>query len=69
MLSVVMIWLMILFQIVRRKVNFVNNEKLNLTDDLFLGKGNHKIVYAHPTDKNICVKILFSIPDTVPLSV
>lgn len=29
-----------------------------LTDDLFLGDGNHKIVYAHPTDKNLCVKIL-----------
>lgn len=31
---------------------------INLTDDLFLGDGNHKIVYAHPTDKNLCVKIL-----------
>ena len=29
-----------------------------LTDDLFWGDGNHKIVYAHPTDKNLCVKIL-----------
>ncbi len=29
-----------------------------LTDELFLGDGNHKIVYAHPTDKNLCVKIL-----------
>ena len=33
-------------------------EKITLTDDLFLGKGNHKIVYAHPTDKNLCVKLL-----------
>lgn len=31
---------------------------INLTDDLFLGDGNHKIVYAHPTEKNLCIKIL-----------
>ena len=31
---------------------------INLTDDLFLGDGNHKIVYAHPTDAALCVKIL-----------
>lgn len=31
---------------------------IELTDDLFLGDGNHKIVYAHPTDKALCVKIL-----------
>ena len=31
---------------------------INLTDDLFLGDGNHKIVYAHPTDKSLCVKLL-----------
>ncbi len=31
---------------------------ITLTDDLFLGDGNHKIVYAHPTDKNLCVKLL-----------
>jgi len=39
----------------------MRNEKnlfINLTDDLFLGEGNHKIVYAHPTDKNLCIKIL-----------
>ena len=35
---------------------------INLTDDLFLGDGNHKTVYAHPTDKNLCVKILHT-PD------
>lgn len=35
-----------------------------LTDDLKLGDGNHKIVYAHPNDKNLCVKILFTTPDT-----
>ena len=33
-------------------------EKIILTDDLFLGDGNHKVVYAHPTDKNLCVKLL-----------
>ncbi|MBD3878841.1 MAG: hypothetical protein SR1Q5_04045 [Quinella sp. 1Q5] len=31
---------------------------INLTDDLFLGDGNHKTVYAHPTDKTLCVKLL-----------
>ena len=34
------------------------NEKIILTDDLFLGDGNHKIVYAHPTDLKLCVKLL-----------
>ncbi len=33
-----------------------------LTDDLFLGVGNHKTVYAHPTDKNLCIKLLHT-PD------
>ena len=41
-----------------------NDETLILTDDLKLGDGNHKIVYAHPNDKKICVKILFKTPDT-----
>ena len=40
------------------------NEQLILTEDLKLGDGNHKIVYAHPNDKNLCVKILFTTPDT-----
>ena len=35
-----------------------------LTDDLFLGDGNHKIVYAHPTDKNLCIKLLRTPDDT-----
>ena len=34
------------------------SEKIILTDDLFLGDGKHKIVYAHPTDKTLCVKLL-----------
>ena len=34
-----------------------------LTDDLYLGVGNHKTVYAHPTDKNLCVKILHTLDD------
>ena len=34
------------------------DEKIILTDDLFLGEGNHKIVYAHPIDKNLCIKLL-----------
>ena len=33
-------------------------EKIVLTDELFLGDGNHKIVYAHPTDRHRCVKLL-----------
>ena len=31
---------------------------ITLTEDLFLGDGNHKIVYAHPTDARLCVKLL-----------
>lgn len=34
-----------------------------LTDDLYLGVGNHKTVYAHPTDKKLCVKILHTEDD------
>lgn len=37
---------------------------INLTDDLYLGIGNHKTVYAHPTDKNLCVKILHTPDDS-----
>ena len=37
---------------------------LTLTDELFLGKGNHKEVYMHPINKSICVKILYKTPDT-----
>ena len=36
---------------------------ITLTDDLFLGDGNHKTVYAHPTDKALCVKILRTADD------
>ena len=38
------------------------SEKIILTDDLYLGVGNHKTVYAHPTDLKLCVKILHT-PD------
>ena len=31
---------------------------INLTDDLIVGDGNQKSVYAHPTEKNLCIKIL-----------
>ena len=37
---------------------------INLTEDLYLGVGNHKTVYAHPTDKNLCVKILHTPDDS-----
>lgn len=40
-----------------------NTETITLTEDLFLGKGAHKKCYQHPTDKNLCVKILFQTPD------
>ena len=40
------------------------DEKLILTDDLKLGDGNHKVVYAHPSDRNLCVKLLFTTPDS-----
>ena len=36
---------------------------INLTDDLYLGAGMHKTVYAHPTDKTLCIKILHTTPD------
>lgn len=36
---------------------------INLTDDLYLGTGMHKVVYVHPTDKNLCIKILHTAPD------
>ncbi len=36
---------------------------ITLTDDLYLGTGMHKIVYAHPTDPHLCVKILHTTPD------
>ena len=39
------------------------SEKIILTNDLFLGDGNHKIVYAHPTDKAFCVKLLRTLDD------
>lgn len=38
-------------------------DNLILTDDLFLGRGNHKEVYIDPVDKNLCVKLLFVEPD------
>lgn len=41
----------------------MQTQKITLTNDLFLGKGAHKICYQHPTDKNLCVKILFQTPD------
>lgn len=37
--------------------------KLNLTDDLFLGRGAHKAAYVHPEDEKLCVKITFKWPD------
>lgn len=37
--------------------------KIILTDDLFLGTGMHKTVYAHPTDPQFCIKILHHTPD------
>lgn len=39
------------------------SEKIFLTDDLYLGTGMHKTVYAHPTDPHLCIKILHNTPD------
>lgn len=39
------------------------SDTLILTDDLFLGRGNHKEVYIDPADNNLCVKLLFTEPD------
>ena len=36
---------------------------ITLADDLYLGVGTHKIVYAHPTDPRLCIKILHTTPD------
>lgn len=36
---------------------------LILTDDLYLGTGMHKTVYAHPTDPHLCIKLLHHTPD------
>lgn len=38
-------------------------DKINLTDNLLFGKGNHKKVYIDSTDRNRCIKIPFEIPD------
>lgn len=29
----------------------------------FIGKGEHKACYVHPEDKNICIKVPYSLPD------
>ena len=39
------------------------SDTLILTDDLFLGRGNHKEVYIDPADNHLCVKLLFAEPD------
>ena len=41
----------------------MQSQKIILSDNLFLGKGAHKICYQHPTDNNLCIKILFQTPD------
>lgn len=40
------------------------SKTLILTNDLFLSKGNHKEVYTHPDDKNLCIKILYVTHDS-----
>lgn len=37
--------------------------KIILTDNLYLGTGMHKTVYAHPTDPHLCIKFLHTTPD------
>jgi len=41
----------------------METQKIFLTDDLYLGMGKHKTVYAHPTDRNLCIKIIHHTPD------
>ena len=41
----------------------MSTEKIIITDDLYLGTGRHKTVYAHPTDPHLCIKILHTTPD------
>ncbi|SDA55012.1 PhoP regulatory network protein YrbL [Dialister histaminiformans] len=33
---------------------------VNITDDLFLGKGGHRACYRHPVDKTKCIKIILN---------
>lgn len=33
---------------------------VNITDDLFLGKGGHRACYRHPLDKSKCIKIILN---------
>lgn len=37
--------------------------KIELTEDLLIGKGTHKKTYEDPTDASRCIKILFVVPD------
>ena len=37
--------------------------KVELTEELFLGRGAHKAAYVHPEDERLCVKIPFKWPD------
>ena len=39
------------------------DEKIFLRDDLFLGTGMHKTVYAHTDNQHLCIKILHTTPD------
>ena len=36
---------------------------MELTEDLYLGAGNHKIVYVDPRDRGRCIKLLHHAPD------
>lgn len=38
-------------------------DRLDLTEDLFIGKGAHKAVYRHPHNTDLCVKLIYSEPD------
>lgn len=35
-------------------------DAVNITDDLFLGKGGHRACYRHPVDKTKCIKIILN---------
>ncbi len=38
----------------------MGTSKLNLTEDLFYGKGTHKKCYRHPEDSRKCIKMAYS---------
>lgn len=38
----------------------MKSDIVNITDDLFLGKGGHRACYRHPADQSKCIKIILN---------